>query len=88
LKEIDFRLSTSYGPGRYDPDYEEKGVDYPYAYVRWTEQRNMEAFLALIQAGQVKTAELTTHRFPIERAEEAYHRILDNTEPYLGVILQ
>jgi len=88
LKEIDFRLSTSYGPGRYDPSYEEKGVDYPYAYVRWTEQRNMEAFLALIQAGRVKTADLTTHRFPIENAEEAYHLILDNTEPYLGVILQ
>jgi len=88
LKEIDFRLSTSYGPGRYDPDYEEKGVDYPYAYVRWTEQRNMEAFLALIQAGRVKPEELTTHRFSIESAEDAYHLILDNTEPYLGVILQ
>jgi predicted dehydrogenase/threonine dehydrogenase-like Zn-dependent dehydrogenase len=88
LKEIDFRLSTSYGPGRYDADYEEKGVDYPHAYVRWTEQRNMEAFLTLVQAGRVKTAELTTHRFPIERAEEAYHLIIENTEPYLGVILQ
>jgi len=87
LKEIDFRLSTSYGPGRYDAQYEEGGVDYPHAYVRWTEQRNMEAFLALLQSGRVKTNALTTHRFPIERAEEAYELILQNTEPYLGVTL-
>jgi len=88
IKELDLRLSTSYGPGRYDPDYEEKGVDYPHAYVRWTEQRNMEAFLALAQAGRVATAQLTTHRFPIERAAEAYRLILDSTEPFLGVLLQ
>lgn len=88
VKEIDFRLSTSYGPGRYDPEYEDKGVDYPPAYVRWTEQRNMEAFLSLVQGGRVNTKELTTHRFPIERAEEAYQLILENTEPYLGITLQ
>ena len=87
-KEIDLRLSTSYGPGRYDPNYEEKGHDYPYAYVRWTEQRNMQAFLALLESGRVKTRELTTHRFPIERAAEAYELILGHTEPYLGVTLE
>jgi predicted dehydrogenase/threonine dehydrogenase-like Zn-dependent dehydrogenase len=88
IKEIDLRLSTSYGPGRYDPEYEEKGHDYPHAYVRWTEQRNMVAFLDLLQSGQVRTAELTTHRFPIERAAEAYDLILKDTEPYLGVTLE
>ena len=88
IKEIDFRLSTSYGPGRYDATYEEHGVDYPHAYVRWTEQRNMEAFLALLQSGKVRARDVTTHRFPIERAEEAYQLILDGTEPYLGVTLQ
>ncbi len=87
LKEIDLRLSTSYGPGRYDPDYEERGVDYPAAYVRWTEQRNMESFLALLQAGKVDTRALTTHRFAIENAAAAYDLILENTEPYLGVTL-
>jgi predicted dehydrogenase/threonine dehydrogenase-like Zn-dependent dehydrogenase len=88
IKEIDLRLSTSYGPGRYDPEYEEKGHDYPHAYVRWTEQRNMAAFLQLVQSGRVRTDELTTHRFPIERAAEAYDLILKNTEPYLGVTLE
>jgi predicted dehydrogenase len=88
LKEIDFRLSTSYGPGRYDPEYEEKGVDYPAAYVRWTEQRNMEAFLELVRSGRVTPSALTTHRFPIARAEEAYELILDGSEPYLGVTLE
>lgn len=87
-KEIDFRLSTSYGPGRYDADYEERGRDYPFAYVRWTEQRNMAAFLQLVAAGRVDTSTLTTHRFPIEQAGQAYELILEGTEPYLGVLLQ
>ena len=52
-KELDFRLSRSYGPGRYDPEYEEKGHDYPYGYVRWTEQRNIEAFVQLVAEGKV-----------------------------------
>jgi predicted dehydrogenase/threonine dehydrogenase-like Zn-dependent dehydrogenase len=88
IKEIDLRLSTSYGPGRYDPEYEEKGHDYPHAYVRWTEQRNMAAFLELLQSGRVGIVDLTTHRFPIERAAEAYDLILNDTEPYLGVTLE
>ncbi|HEU4387717.1 MAG TPA: zinc-binding alcohol dehydrogenase, partial [Blastocatellia bacterium] len=76
-KELELRLSRSYGPGRYDPVYEEKGVDYPVGYVRWTEKRNMEAFLQLAAEGTVNTARLTTHRFPIERAGEAYDLLVN-----------
>ena len=71
-KELELRMSRSYGPGRYDRDYEERGRDLPPAYVRWTEQRNMQAFLELVAAGQVKPGELTTHRFPIDDAPQAY----------------
>jgi len=86
-KELELRLSTSYGPGRYDPEYEEKGHDYPYGYVRWTEGRNMEAFLWLLQAGKVNCKALTTHRFRIDEAESAYQLMLAGTEPYLGMLL-
>ncbi len=88
LKELELRLSTSYGPGRYDPAYEENGQDYPYGYVRWTEGRNMEAFLWLIQAGKVDVSSLTTHRFPISEAEQAYKLMMAATEPYLGILLE
>jgi len=71
-KELEIRLSRSYGPGRYDPIYEEKGVDYPIGYVRWTEQRNMQAFLDLLAAGKLNLADLITHRFPFDQAEQAY----------------
>jgi polar amino acid transport system substrate-binding protein len=88
-KEIELRLSRSYGPGRYDPDYEEKGTDYPIGYVRWTEKRNMEAFLRLIADGKVDTALLTTHRFPVERAIEGYDLITARErERYCGVVLE
>jgi predicted dehydrogenase len=87
-KELELRLSMSYGPGRYDPAYEEQGHDYPYGYVRWTEQRNMEAFLWLLQAGRVSMAPLTSHRFDIAAAEEAYRLMLEGTQPYLGILLQ
>jgi predicted dehydrogenase/threonine dehydrogenase-like Zn-dependent dehydrogenase len=86
-KELDLRLSRSYGPGRYDPQYEEKGSDYPIGYVRWTENRNMEAFLRLIADGKVNTAILTTHRYPIEQAQEAYEFILGKKERYFGIVL-
>lgn len=87
-KEIDFRISRSYGPGRYDPTYEEQGLDYPYAYVRWTEQRNMQAFADLLAAGRLRVAPLITHRFPIEEAPAAYDLIASKTDsPSLGVIL-
>lgn len=87
-KELDFRLSRSYGPGRYDPDYEEKGNDYPYPYVRWTEQRNMEAFVQLVAEDKLRLDHLITHTFPIEKASEAYNLITGKTgEPFLGVVL-
>jgi predicted dehydrogenase len=76
-KELQLRLSRSYGPGRYDPDYEEGGRDYPIGYVRWTERRLVEYFLREIQAGTVHPAELITHEFPIERAVEAYDALSD-----------
>jgi predicted dehydrogenase len=87
LKELDLRLSTSYGPGRYDMEYEEKGHDYPYGYVRWTENRNMEAFLTLIQQGKVDVKPLVTHRFPIEQGDQAYKLMNRNTEPYMGILI-
>ncbi|QOJ32004.1 MAG: Gfo/Idh/MocA family oxidoreductase [Gammaproteobacteria bacterium] len=87
-KELELRLSMSYGPGRYDPAYEEKGQDYPYGYVRWTEQRNMAAFLWLIQAGRVNVKALTSHRYGIAEAEAAYQMMMAGTEPYLGILLE
>lgn len=88
-KEIDFRLSCSYGPGRYDPVYEEQGIDYPFGYVRWTEQRNMAAFLQLVAAGQVTPSKLVTHRFPFDDALNAYQLLLGmRKEPYLGIVLE
>ena len=86
-KELELRLSTSYGPGRYDPDYEEKGLDYPYGYVRWTERRNMGAFLRLLAEKRIDMAALTRHTLPIEEAEGAYAKILNGSESLLGVIL-
>lgn len=85
-KELDLRLSMSYGPGRYDPEYEERGHDYPYPYVRWTERRNMQAFLELIAEGRVTPKALVTHCFGIENAEAAY-ALLEGREPYIGILL-
>jgi predicted dehydrogenase/threonine dehydrogenase-like Zn-dependent dehydrogenase len=88
-KELQLRLSRSYGPGRYDRSYEEDGVDYPVGYVRWTEQRNMEGFLELVGAGSVRPARLVTHRVPIAEAERAYQIVRGETaEPYLGILLE
>jgi predicted dehydrogenase len=86
-KELEFRLSMSYGPGRYDRSYEEQGRDYPFGYVRWTEQRNMEAFLDLIQQGSVKVAQLVTDRYPIEAAEVAYQRLTDGSASTLAMLI-
>lgn len=91
LKEIELRYSRSYGPGRYDPGYEEHGNDYPIGYVRWTEQRNLEEFLRLVHQGRVDIDTLTTHRLPVERAADAYALISgkarDAVRP-IGVLLQ
>lgn len=88
-KELSFILSRSYGPGRYDPDYEEKGIDYPYGYVRWTENRNIAAFLDLIAQKKIDLLPLITHRFPIERATEAYDLITGKkSERFIGVLIQ
>ncbi|MFX0140057.1 MAG: Gfo/Idh/MocA family oxidoreductase, partial [Candidatus Hodarchaeota archaeon] len=87
-KELDLRLSMSYGPGRYDKEFEEKGHDYPYGYVRWTEKRNMESFLTLVAHGKIDVNKLITHRFKIDEAMKAYDMIMNNTKPYLGVILE
>jgi len=86
-KELSFTVSSSLGPGRSDPLYEEKGIDYPSGFVRWTAQRNMQAVLDLMSQGKLPVEKLTTHRFPIERAAEAYDLITARREPFLGVIL-
>lgn len=85
-KELELRMSMSYGPGRYDSSYEEKAHDYPYPFVRWTEQRNIEAFLSLIDQKKVRVAQLISHRFPIDEALAAYS-LLENKQPYLGIVL-
>jgi polar amino acid transport system substrate-binding protein len=86
-KELDLRMSCSYGPGRYDPNFEDKGIDYPAAYVRWTEKRNMQSFHKLIENENIDVAGLITHEFEFEKAAEAYELILGRTEPYFGVLL-
>ncbi len=88
FKEAEFVVSCSYGPGRYDPSYEEQGHDYPAAWVRWTEQRNIQAVLDLIGSGRIDVAPLISHRFPIDQAPEAYELIHSGQEPFLGVVLQ
>ena len=87
-KELQLKMSCSYGPGRYDPVYEEKGIDYPFAYVRWTERRNMEAFQELIYSKKIDVSYLTTHVFKLEDALKAYDMILNKTEPYLGILIE
>jgi len=87
-KELLFRVSRSSGPGRYDMEYEKMGRDYPIGYVRWTEGRNLEAFLDLVKAGKLDLQSLITHRFPIETAGNAYELITGKTNSeYLGVLL-
>lgn len=87
-KELELKMSCSYGPGRYDLNYEEKGIDYPAAYVRWTEKRNMQAFQDLIYTGRIDLAYLTTHRFKFEDAPKAYDIVLNHTEPFKGIVLE
>ena len=86
-KELTFQVSCSYGPGRHDPNYEEKGQDYPFGFVRWTEQRNMEAVLDMMADGRIDVNSLISHRFRIAEAEQAYE-ILGKAEPALGILLE
>ncbi len=86
-KELSFQVSCSYGPGRYDADYEQGGIDYPVGFVRWTEQRNFEAMLDMMAEGQIDPASLITHRFPIDNAIDAYG-LISSKQPSLGVLLE
>ncbi|MBM4333125.1 MAG: zinc-binding dehydrogenase [Deltaproteobacteria bacterium] len=87
-KELQVKMSCSYGPGRYDPIYEEKGIDYPPAYVRWTEKRNMEAFQALLYSKKIDVSYLTTHVIKLEDAPKAYDMMLSKSEPYIGILIE
>jgi polar amino acid transport system substrate-binding protein len=87
-KELELRMATSYGPGRYDPAYEDKGLDYPIGYVRWTENRNMGAFLQLLSEGKLDLSFLTTHEFEFSKAPEAYEMIIGHSEPHVGIVLK
>jgi predicted dehydrogenase/threonine dehydrogenase-like Zn-dependent dehydrogenase len=86
-KEIDFLIACSYGPGRYDDTYEEKGLDYPYAYVRWTENRNMQEYLRLIAAGEVDVGAIVEQEYGIDEAPQAYETLRTAEERPLGVLL-
>ncbi|WP_432260471.1 bi-domain-containing oxidoreductase [Cupriavidus sp. TMH.W2] len=86
-KELSFQVSCSYGPGRYDPDYEDKGQDYPRGFVRWTEQRNFEAVLDMLASGQLDVRELITHRFSFEDATKAYETLTQDRRG-LGILLR
>ena len=86
-KELTFQVSCSYGPGRYDPKYEEAGQDYPIGFVRWTEQRNFEAVLDLMADGRLDVKPLISHRFPIDDAESAYN-VVTGEHPSLGILLE
>ena len=85
-KELTFQVSCSYGPGRYDPEYEDGGHDYPAGFVRWTEQRNFEAVLDMLAGRRIDVAPLISHRFSIDAAERAYD-VLGGAEPSLGILL-
>jgi predicted dehydrogenase len=88
-KELELRISRSYGPGRYDAGFEEKGLDYPAGYVRWTETRNLEAFLHAIGEGHVRIGPIVTHRYGLDEAPEAYDMLVSGQEPRpLGIVIR
>ncbi len=87
-KELFFQVSCSYGPGRYDPDYELEGRDYPIGYVRWTEKRNFETVLELMASGKIDPSALITHKFDVEEAPKAYDLLREGKEPHLGIIFE
>ena len=87
-KELELRMSCSYGPGRYDLNYEDKGIDYPAAYVRWTENRNMIAFQELIRSERINLDFLTTHEFSLDEAPKAYDMVVSRSESFLGILIK
>lgn len=87
-KELELKMACSYGPGRYDLNYEEKGIDYPYAFVRWTEKRNMEAFQRLIETKAIDLDYLTTHEFNFDDAPKAFDLVVKRTETFSGIALK
>ena len=87
-KELELKMACSYGPGRYDIAYEEKGIDYPLPYVRWTENRNMQAFQELIYSKKIDIEYLTTHEFLFENAKEAYDLVVSKSEAFAGIALR
>ncbi|MEL4457180.1 bi-domain-containing oxidoreductase [Lutimonas vermicola] len=87
-KELELKMACSYGPGRYDLNYEEKGIDYPVAYVRWTEKRNMEAFQNLLTTQKINIDYLTTHEFSFNEAPKAFDLVVNKTEPFIGIALK
>jgi predicted dehydrogenase/threonine dehydrogenase-like Zn-dependent dehydrogenase len=87
-KELDLRMSSSYGPGRYDPVYEEKGIDYPIGYVRFTENRNMQTYIDLLAAGKLNIKKLITHTFNLHDSPDAYDLILNRKEQLIGVLIR
>lgn len=88
MKEIRLFMSRAYGPGSYDENYEKKGMDYPYSYVRWTENHNMAEFLRLVSQGDIQLQQLITHEYPLEEAPRAYDSIMDSSTQSLAVLLK
>jgi predicted dehydrogenase/threonine dehydrogenase-like Zn-dependent dehydrogenase len=87
-KELSFQVSCSYGPGRYDPQYEEMGTDYPFGFVRWTEQRNFQAVLEMMNSRALDVHALISHRFAFDAAPAAYELLVTQAEPHLGILLE
>lgn len=86
-KELDLRLARSYGPGRYDDEYEQRALDYPFAYVRWTERRNMSEFLRLLAERRIEVSDLVTHTFVIDDADRAFDIVTDDAKRSLAVVI-
>jgi polar amino acid transport system substrate-binding protein len=87
-KELELLMSSSYGPGRYDLSYEEKGIDYPVSHVRWTENRNMQSFIDLLAIDKLDMDKIITHTFSLEDAPEAYNMIVDKSEHFAGMLIR
>ena len=87
-KELNLKMSSSYGPGRYDTQYEEGGIDYPVGYVRWTENRNMESYIDLLASGNIDLSGIISHKFNFDDATLAYNMIMDKNEPYSGILIE